>query len=462
MTHAEALGFWFGRINYEQKSPQPSDLSLDRIRVLLELLGRPQERYRIVHVAGSKGKGSTSAMLASVLRQAGYRVGLFTSPHLVEVGERIQVDGVPIGPEELTQVMEDIATACAQVKPSRYLPPGLYPLAQTLTFFEIATALGYLHFARRRVNLAVVEVGLGGRFDSTNVCQPLLSIITSISFDHTRQLGNTLALIAREKAGIIKKGRPTVSGARAPEARSVIEQVCAERASPLFQADRDFVYRYAPARFEAGEDRPGVMEVKTWKRNWPPLRLGLVGEHQAANAALVVAAVEVLREQGMPLPDAAMADGLAQVQWPARLERLAEKPLVLLDCAHNVASVEALVQALETSYPLPPTGKRLLLFAGSRDKDLPGMLQVLVPRFDQTFLTSFSSNPRRVLPEELRDMLALPLQKKVELLADSRDAWRLARSKAGPEDLLCITGSVFLAGELRPIILADQMQDSVR
>lgn len=453
MTHVEALQFWFGRINYEQKTPKPGDLSLDRIRTLLDLLGRPQERFRIVHVAGSKGKGSTSAMLASILRHAGFRVGLFTSPHLVNVEERVQVDDSPISPGELTQIMADIAAACTRLRWSPRLSEGVYPLEQTLTFFEIATALGYLHFARRRVEVAVVEVGLGGRFDSTNVCHPLLSIITSISFDHTRQLGNTLALIAREKAGIVKKGRPTVSGVRVPEARAVIEAVCGAQGSRLRQIDQDFRFRHVPALFRDGAERLTQVEVETWKRIWSKMPLGLVGEHQAANAAIAVAAVEVLREHGISLSEDAVRQGLAGVQWPARLELLGTRPLVLLDCAHNVASAEALVRALETSYSLRPNGKRYLLFAGSRDKDLAGMLAILVPWFHQVFLTSFPNSSRSIQPEQLRDMVSLPLQQKVEVVPDPREAWARAKNRMNAEDLLCITGSVFLAGEMRPIIV---------
>src|SRR5439155_2878687 len=205
MTYDEAIDFWFGRVNYEQRSPQPSDLKLDRMRTLLDLLGRPQDALRIVHIAGSKGKGSTSAMLASVLGRAGYRTGLFTSPHLTITEERIQVDGEPISRAELGALMADVRP-CVEWMDHRRAPDAV-----GVTFFEIATALGLLHFARRRVGVAVLEVGLGGRFDSTNVCRPLVAIITSISYDHTQQLGNTLQRIAMEKAGIVKAGRPVLS-----------------------------------------------------------------------------------------------------------------------------------------------------------------------------------------------------------------------------------------------------------
>ena len=213
---AEARAWWYSLINFEQRSPTPADLGLERMRRLLTRLGDPQRRLRIVHVAGTKGKGSIAAMLAAILRQAGYRTGLFTSPHLCRVEERFQVNGAPIYDEELTILLNEVRAAGEQ-KP---------------TFFEVATAVGFLHFVRRRCEAVVIEVGLGGRFDSTNVCTPAVALIASISFDHTKQLGNLLASIAFEKAGIVKPGRPAVSGATAPEARAVIEPRCAERRSP--------------------------------------------------------------------------------------------------------------------------------------------------------------------------------------------------------------------------------------
>src|SRR5262245_54348228 len=197
MTYDEALAFWYGRIAYERRQPRPGDLKLDRMRALLRRLGDPHRRFRCIHVAGTKGKGSTSAMLASVLRAAGYRTGLFTSPHLSDVSERVQVDGVPIGREEIAARMGEVASAVAEL--DREGDPARSP-----TFFEVITALGFLHFDCRRVDIAVLEVGLGGRFDSTNVCQPLVSIITNVSYDHMAILGDRLEEITDQKAGIIK------------------------------------------------------------------------------------------------------------------------------------------------------------------------------------------------------------------------------------------------------------------
>jgi dihydrofolate synthase/folylpolyglutamate synthase len=446
MTYAEAIRFWFGRVNYEQKIPQFGDFKLERMRRLLDLLGNPHGRLRLVHVAGSKGKGSTSALLASILHQAGYRVGLFTSPHLVSVEERIQVDRQPIGPAELAALMDDIRAAA---------PPAL---ERELTFFEIGTALGFLHFVRRRVDLAILEVGLGGRFDSTNVCDPMLSIITSISFDHTQILGDTLSQIAFEKAGIIKPGRPTISGVRSPEARGVIERVCRERGAALTQIDADFQFTHDPALIEAERERWPSVRVTTRKRIWPALSLGLIGAHQAGNAALAIAAAEELIAQGVPIGVAAVADGLARVYWPARLEIMGRRPLVLLDCAHNVASAHALREALEQSFPLPAGGRRILIFAGNQDKDLAGMLSVLAPCFERIFLTSLRNSQRGAAPEQLAAWIPEARRRHSVICADSAQAWRLARAEAKPSDLICVAGSVFLAGELRPVL--HQMADN--
>jgi dihydrofolate synthase / folylpolyglutamate synthase len=439
-SYDDALAFWYARVNYEQRNPKPGDLKLDRMRALLRRLGDPQDRLRIVHVAGSKGKGSTAAMLSAVLRRAGYRTGLFTSPHLCRVEERIQVDGEPISRAELTSLLADLHAAMAGWR-------GTEP-----TFFEIATALGFLHFRRRRVEAAVVEVGLGGRFDSTNVCRPVLAVITSISLDHVQQLGDRLASIAAEKAGIIKPGRPVVSGATAPEARAVIERVARERRAPLRQLGADFHYEYVPGRVTAEATVPPRLRVEgrlPFCHEW--MDLGLLGEHQAANAAVAVSVVEALREQGWHIPGAAVAAGLGGVRWPARMEVVGRRPLVVLDCAHNVASAEALVETLRSTFP---PARRWLIFAGSGDKDLSGMFRVLAPHFAHAFLTRYAGSSRGMAPDELAALLRSSADLPHSVCATALDAWKAAREQAGADDLICVTGSVFLAGELRPTIIS--------
>lgn len=443
MTYHEALDFWFRRVDFELKTPQAADLRLDRIRRLLELLGNPQDRLTIFHLAGSKGKGSTSAMLASMYRQGGYRVGLFTSPHLVQVAERIQIDGLPISNHDLTNLLMEIKTVSQETRSSGET------LAASLTFFEIATALGFLHFARQQVDVAVIEVGLGGRFDATNVCQPRVSIITSISFDHVQVLGATLSAIAREKAGIIKPGRQVVSGVVNLEARAVIQAVCAERNAPLRELGRDFQVEYRPAPMDRDREAWPQASIQLGQLRYDNLSLGLLGEHQAVNAALAVAAVETMKGHGLPLSDEALRDGLKMVHWPARLEIVGRDPLVVLDCAHNVASIEALVKTLRTSLVLSPGGRRWLIFAGSKDKDLSGMLAVLGGYFDQVLLTRFGS-VRAAGPEDLCPALPSSLVDRWLWFPSADLALEQVRSHAGPADLVCITGSVFLAGELRP------------
>ncbi len=447
-TYQEALDFWYDRVNYERGLPEdPRELKLDRMRTLLDRLGRPDQRLRIVHVAGSKGKGSTAAMLAAIFRRAGYHTGLFTSLHLCRVEERCQIDGRCLPADELTALMRELEPVVSRMEVGDGTPP---------TFFELVTALGFLHFARRRVELAVVEVGLGGRFDSTNVCTPLVSVITSISLDHTQQLGPTVAAIAREKAGIIKPGRPVVSGATMPAARAVIADVARSAGAPLHQLGVDFHYRYRPGRVTRQAIEPGRVTVFTPRQKWGDLgdlgelKLSLLGEHQAANAAVAVATVEQLQGSGLHIADQAVRQGLSQTDWPARLEVVGRAPWIVLDCAHNVASVHALVDTLAASFP---PGRRLLVFACSRDKDLAGMLRVLAADFERAWFTRYTSSPRGAAAEELAAIWSQVGGRAAEVCPTPHDALTAARQAAGADDLIAISGSVFLAGELRPALI---------
>ena len=445
MDHDEALAFWFGRIDYERRTVRRGNLKLDRIRQLLAYLGNPHQRLRIIHITGSKGKGSTAAMLAQVLQAAGYRTGLFTSPHLVHVEERVQVDGVPISRAELVARLTQIRPVVERM--DRPGDPHAAP-----TFFEIGTALGFLHFLYRRVDFAVVEVGLGGRFDSTNVCLPLVSIITSISYDHMHILGNTLAQIAYEKAGIVKPGRPTVSGCQVPEPAEVIARVCREQGSRLLVLGRDFTYAYQPGRIDAQQTRLPTVHVRTRQRDWGRLELGLHGQHQAANAALVVATVELLIQQGVAISPQAVRAGLRQVRWPARFEVVGHAPWVVLDCAHNVAAVQALMQTLLETFP--QVRQRHLLFAVSSDKDVPGIVVVLAPHFASVCVTRFLDNPRAVDPQALAEQFrAHAPDLPCTVAPDPASALAEVRQRATTaDDLICVTGSVFLVGEVRVLL----------
>lgn len=441
-TYDQALAFWFNRVNYEQRG-MPGDLrelNLDRMRDLLARLDHPEQHLRIIHIAGTKGKGSTAAMLAAILGHAGLRCGLFTSPHLSRVEERVQVDGRPIHPDELTCLMRLIEPQVLAMEGAGKPP----------TFFEIVTALALLHFARCAVEIVVLEVGLGGRFDSTNVCLPLVSVITSISFDHMQQLGPTLASIAREKAGIIKPGRPTISGVTSPEARAVIEEVSRRRGSPLGELGRDFDYRYTPGRITTDTTEWPRVNLRTRQAASRDLEVALLGEHQAANAAVAVACVEELQRQGWRIPEEAVHRGLRGVKWPARMEVVRRSPMVVLDCAHNDASMRALVETLQSTFA--PARKAIVL-ACSRDKDLAAITSLLLPHFDIAFLTRYTSTQRSTAPEELA-RLWRDGGGRCRICATPALAWQAAQEWAGCDGLICISGSVFFAGEMRPLALS--------
>jgi len=441
-TYQQALDYWFGRINYEQIG-MPADLrelKLERMVALLKRLGNPHRGLNIVHIAGTKGKGSVAAMLAEVLCRAGYRVGLFTSPHLCRVEERVQINGRPITPEELTVLMNSIHTAALAVERNQ----GTHP-----TFFEIITALGFLYFQQRQVDWAVVEVGLGGRFDSTNVCEPRLSVITSISLDHVQQLGNTAAEIAREKAGILKPGREAISGAADPSAEAVVAATARRVGAPLRTLDLDFTYCSEPAFVSADVIRRPRLTYQSATCEMTGLELSLLGEHQAANAAIVVAAVEALRRQGCPIPDSAVRDGLRHVVWPARLEVVSRRPMVILDCAHNVASMRALAATLKQSFP--PT-HRTVLFASSLDKDLKGIVSVLAGAFDEAVFTRYRSSRRGADPHELAALWCREGGGPHRVVPTPEEAWADVWPRLRHDQLVCVTGSVFLAGELSPLV----------
>ncbi|MBA4189169.1 MAG: bifunctional folylpolyglutamate synthase/dihydrofolate synthase [Planctomycetaceae bacterium] len=418
MTYDEALSFWYGRINYEVRSAQPGDLKLERMRALLGLLADPHERVRVVHVTGTKGKGSTCAMLAQILRCAGYRVGLFTSPHLEHVEERIQVDGVPITHAELAARIEEVAKAVRQLESD----------GTPITFFEIGTALGFLHFCYRRCDVAVVEVGLGGRFDSTNVCNPLVSVITNVGLDHTAQLGNSLEEIAFQKAGIIKRRVPVVSGVTQPGPRDVVRKVATELNSPLWEVD-DHALRESQALSRS---------------------VVLLGDHQLVNAVGAIATIQRLRESGLSISDTAVVRGLKTVHWPARVEVISTRPTIILDTAHNEPSAEALVATLRTNFPT--AGHKSVVFAVSADKQYVEILRILAGYFDRFYLTKYG-NPRAVPPERLAAALTeVSPGKPFAIHLKSGEALAAVRAASGPDDLLCITGSVFLAGELRALL----------
>lgn len=450
-----ALAFLNRRIDYERGWTlgfRAKELKLARMRELLARIGKPQATLPIVHVAGTKGKGSTSAMIAAMLRAAGYRTGLFTSPHLERVEERLAIDGQPCSSKRFVDLLDRLMPAI-EAMDREATAQG--PTEAGPTYFEITTAMAFLHFAESKVDAAVLEVGMGGRLDSTNVCQPRVAVITSISFDHTKQLGNTLELIAKEKAGIIKRGVPVVSGVIDPGPRDVIRQTCRRRDCRLIELGTDFECRYtAPRDLERSNELASIdfsYRANGTAETYSRVPLGLLGSHQAANAAVALATITELRDTGFSIPESAMREGLARVAWPSRVELIGRRPAVILDAAHNVASAIALIRVLDESFS---ARRRALIFATTQEKDIRGMLAELLAKFDHVILTRYLDNPRAVPVEELASIATSLTGRKYATSASPAQAWDEARRWATADDLICITGSFFIAGQMRREVLA--------
>lgn len=430
LTYKDALDYIYSFTDYEKKSSYryaPETFDLARVEKLLVSLNNPHQRFKSIHIAGTKGKGSVAAMSESILRAAGYRTGLYTSPHLHTVRERIQVNGRLIPQETVASLTEQLQPLVSQV--------------EGLTTFEIITALGFLYFVERGVEFAVLEVGMGGRLDATNVVNSLVDIITSLSYDHTHILGETLPLIAREKAGIIKSKALVVSAPQVPEAMAVIEEVCREKDAELTVIGRDWTWEVGEANLEGQWFRVTTNELRvTSYELWIPL----LGRHQLINATVVVAAIEKLRQRGINISEASVREGLRQVRWPGRLEILGRRPLVVADCAHNADSAGKLKAALEELF----TYRHLILiFGASTDKDIEGMMGELFPVAHQVIVTQ--ARHARATDSCVLHQKALTLRREV-MVSDSVDgALGLALETAGPQDLICVTGSIFVVAEAR-------------
>jgi len=404
--------------------------NLQRMRDFAHLLGDPQTRYPIIHIAGTKGKGSVAALCASALQAAGYKVGLYTSPHLDDYAERIQVDGQNIPHETLISRVEELKPLIASIP--------------EITTFEITTALAFDHFARQGVDAAVIEVGLGGRLDATNIVTPLISVITSISYDHTQVLGDTLAKIAYEKAGIIKPGIPVVLFPQLDEARQVFEQVSRERGCRLVQVDQEYqveVLRHSIA----GQEIHLIPQSATIQPITPlALTIPLLGSHQAWNAATAFSALRTAAELGLPIGDEAIQAGFARVAWPGRFELLQQAPPVVLDCAHNRDSATKLRQTLDQYFQDWPV---VLLFGASEDKDIAGMFAELLPRV-RHLIVAKSFHPRAADPSVLQQ-LAQPYHIPVDTIPEIVDAFTEASRLAGRDTLILVTGSIFVVAAVR-------------
>jgi dihydrofolate synthase/folylpolyglutamate synthase len=446
-TRADVLAWLDRRIDFE-RAPQArgakSVFGLARIRRLLAALDMPQRRFPVVHVAGTKGKGSTVAMIADILAESGHRVGRYMSPHVHALEERICVNGRPISAADLLAAFAVVIPAVEQLDLAAARRGVRGP-----TWFESVTAAAFVHFARAGVDIAVLETGLGGRLDATNVAGTILSVITSISLDHMAILGPTISRIATEKAGIIKRGRPVISGALHPSARRVIAATARRRRAPLLQLGRDFQITVPPAS-AADVLAGGLMELTTTAEPDGPrqYRYAMPGRHQAENAALAVMAARQLDVMGHRVTEAAIVRGLAKARLPARIERLATNPLVVIDAAHNVASMQSLLDTLAPV--LAEKSPRVLVFAASNDKQIEQMLAIARGRFDHVVLTRYATSQRGASLERLVAASRAAGLPEPRIATTPQEAVRQAKSLAGRKGLVCIAGSFFLATELRP------------
>ena len=416
MTYEEALSYihsicWKG-----------SKLGLDRTRELLGKLDDPQKELKFIHIAGTNGKGSTAAMLSSILEEAGYRVGLYTSPFINRFNERMQVNHQPIPDEELAALTE-------------YVRPHADAMADSPTEFELITALAMVWFARQNCDIVVLEVGMGGELDSTNIIDaPEAAVIAAMGMDHVKELGPTMADIARAKAGIIKEGGRVVSYGGNPEADEVIAAVCRARNASLCQPDFSAI---VPGDFS--------LEGQTFSyKGWRGLRIPLVGAYQMNNAAVVLETVEVLRQRGWNISDEAVRQGLEDTRWPARFEVLRRDPVFIVDGGHNPHGIRATAESLRLLFP----GRKITFVTGvMADKDVEHILGLIVPLAEQ-FFTVRPDNPRAMDAGELAARIEA-MGAKATACASVRDGVDRAIQAEGPHGVACALGSLYMSGEVR-------------
>lgn len=393
-------------------------LGLSNTLNLLESLGNPHHGRRYVHIAGTNGKGSVAVFLASILQRAGLRVGVYTSPHLVRFTERFRINGREISPEEVVHLTRQIRQVICSDPPP--------------TFFEVTTAMALLHFTQQETDIAIMEVGMGGRLDATNVIRPMVSVITNIGMEHREYLGQRLLDIAAEKGGIIKEGVPLLTGARQAEVIRLLEELCRQKRAPLRRLGKEIRYR---------ADRNGV---RYWglRRRLSCLSLGLAGGVQPRNAALALAAAEVLEEMGVILSEQAIREGLAEASWPGRLQVMGTSPILVLDGAHNPPAMKALARVIGQEFQYD---QLILVIGVMKDKDIRGILSRIVPLAGHV-IYSRPVYPRAAEPEDLWEM-GKAYHGSAEVTASVSEAIERARRLAGPRDLVLVTGSLFVVGE---------------
>ncbi len=445
MEYHDALRYLYSLVDYEKRRIErytPEEFRLDRVINFLEVLGNPQKRYPKLHIAGTKGKGSVAALLASVAQAGGKKVGLYTSPHLHTYRERMQINGRPISRAQLTALVEETQPEIEQ-----------FP---DITMFEVNTALAFHYFAWEAVDLAVIEVGLGGRLDATNVITPRISIITSLSLDHTYLLGDTLAEIAAEKGGIIKPNVPVVSSPQAEEAVAVLEELAADRAAPFTLVGRDWTWQSLDHTL-AGQ-HVTIQPVSGFSPLTGRYYVPLLGDFQQENATTAVAALDVLREQGETwITRDVVHAGLAETTWPGRMEVLNRDPLLIVDSAHNPYSVEKLIESLRSWFP---EKRWILIYGASNDKDIDGMLTQLLPVVEHVVVTR-SYHPRAATPYVLADKCA-DLGDGAEIAINAERALEQAGRHLEAGMGILATGSIFIAADIRAAWSKDRPEDLPR
>jgi dihydrofolate synthase/folylpolyglutamate synthase len=435
-TYDEAIKYLFNRTNYEQEKHlryNVDTFNLKRMEHLLSLVGNPHTKIDTVHIAGTKGKGSTATMLARMIEANGYKVGLYTSPHVVDLHERIIVNSEMITRTAMLGLLNRIYKAVETV--SKTSAP---------TFFEIMTALAFMHFVDTKADVAVIETGLGGRLDSTNVIKPKVVGITNLSFDHQKQLGNTIEEIAKEKAGIFKPGVPIVTVQQDPNAMRVLKAQAAAVKAPfsVTGVDIDFSHRFETSS-EYGPHNRVCLTTPTSK--FEHLRVPLLGIHQAVNCGLALAMLDKLKGCGFDIDNDKTMAGLAKVKLPGRMEMICEDPRILIDGAHNAASIRALMYAIGQSIPYD---SMIVIFGCNEDKDVNGMLQELQFGADKVIFTR-SNSAKAMSPDELAEKHIAITGKMCQTAPALGEALRLAKSAVGKEDLICITGSFYLIGQAK-------------